>query len=177
MVFQNNISIMRDNQCRIMEEFMGLSFYEKKKKSKKLWTLLLVLVIAALGAACWMFKVKQEERELAARKKQEERTVRIMIPEGYTVELAAKKFEQKDICKAEDFLKAAGDLDGYSYEWLESVPKKAQVNYKLQGFLFPDTYEVYKHTDAKKIVAMMLNNFNTKWEQISKENKTGLTPV
>lgn len=176
MVFQNNISIMRDNQCRIMEEFMGLSFYEKKKKSKKLWTLLLVLVIAALGAACWMFKVKQEERELAARKKQEERTVRIMIPEGYTVELAAKKFEQKDICKAEDFLKAAGDLDGYSYEWLESVPKKAQVNYKLQGFLFPDTYEVYKHTDAKKIVAMMLNNFNTKWEQISKENKTGLTP-
>ena len=23
---------------------------------------------------------------------------------------------------------------------------------------------------------MMLNNFNTKWEQISKENKTGLTP-
>lgn len=48
---------------------MGLSFYEKKKKSKKLWTLLLVLVIAALGAACWMFKVKQEERELAARKK------------------------------------------------------------------------------------------------------------
>lgn len=59
MVFQNNISIMRDNQCRIMEEFMGLSFYEKKKKSKKLWTLLLVLVIAALGAACWMFKVKQ----------------------------------------------------------------------------------------------------------------------
>lgn len=125
MVFQNNISIMRDNQCRIMEEFMGLSFYEKKKKSKKLWTLLLVLVIAALGAACWMFKVKQEERELAARKKQEERTVRITIPEGYTAELAAKKFEQKDICKAEDFLKAAGDLDGYSYEWLESVPKKA----------------------------------------------------
>ena len=112
-----------------MEEFMGLSFYEKKKKSKKLWTLLLVLVIAALGAACWMFKVKQEER-----------TVRITIPEGYTAELAAKKFEQKDICKAEDFLKAAGDLDGYSYEWLESVPKKAQVSYKLQGFLFPDTY-------------------------------------
>ena len=102
---------------------MGLSFYEKKKKSKKLWTLLLVLVIAALGAACWMFKVKQEERELAARKKQEERTVRITIPEGYTAELA-NKFEQKDICKAEDFLKAAGDLDGYSYEWLNRCQKR-----------------------------------------------------
>lgn len=176
MVFQNNISIMRDNQCRIMEEFMGLSFYEKKKKSKKLWILLLALVIAALGTACWMFKVKKEEREQAARKKQEERTVRITIPEGYTAELAAKKFEQNDVCKAEDFLKAADDIDSYSYEWLKSVPEKAQVSYKLQGFLFPDTYEVYKHTDAKKIVAMMLDNFNTKWEQLSKENKTGLTP-
>lgn len=176
MAFQNNISIMRDNQCRIMEEFMGLSFYEKKKKSKKLWIFLLVLVIAVLGAACWMFKVKKEEREQAVRKKQEERTVRVTIPEGYTAELAAKKFEEKDVCRAEDFLKAANDLDRYSYEWLDSVPTNDQVTYKLQGFLFPDTYEVYKNTDAKKIVAMMLNNFNAKWVQISKDSKSSLTP-
>nr|WP_137329714.1 endolytic transglycosylase MltG [uncultured Anaerostipes sp.] len=159
-----------------MEEFMGLSFYKKKKKKKKLWIFLLILVIAVLGAACWMFKVKKEEREQAAAKKREERTVRVTIPEGYTAELVAQKLEKQDVCKAEDFLKAANDLDGYSYDWIKSIPEKAKTNYKLQGFLFPDTYEVYKHTDAKKIVGMMLNNFNTKWEQISKDGKNSLTP-
>lgn len=175
MAFQNNISIMRDNECRIMEEFMGLSFYKKKKKSKKIWIFLLVLVIIILGAACWIFKVKQEERERAAVKKQQERTVRVTIPEGYTVELAAQRLEDKNVCKAEEFLKAANDLSGYSYEWLDSIPKKAKITYKLQGFLFPDTYEVYKNTDAEKIVSMMLKNFDSKWKQISKDSKSKLT--
>ncbi|WP_290759657.1 endolytic transglycosylase MltG [Anaerostipes sp.] len=155
---------------------MGLSFYEKKKKKKKLWIFLLVLIIAVLGAACWMFKVKKEERQQAAAKKRAERTVRITIPEGYTAELTAQKLEKQNVCSAEDFLKAVNDLDGYSYDWIKTIPEKAKVTYKLQGFLFPDTYEVYKNTDAKKIVGMMLDNFNSKWEQISKESKSSLTP-
>ena len=154
----------------------GVKFLRKEKEIKK--TMDFAAGSGHCCTGCGLLDVQSETRRAGTGR--EKKTGRAdgqdHDTEGYTAELAAKKFEQKDICKAEDFLKAAGDLDGYSYEWLESVPKKAQVSYKLQGFLFPDTYEVYKHTDAKKIVAMMLNNFNTKWEQISKENKTGLTP-
>ncbi len=44
------------------------------------------------------------------------------------------------------------------YEFLEKVPDKKS----LQGFLFPDTYEIYIDSTEEEIMLKMLDNFNKK---------------
>ncbi|HAJ32240.1 MAG TPA: endolytic transglycosylase MltG [Candidatus Atribacteria bacterium] len=75
---------------------------------------------------------------------------KITIPEGYTYTQIAEILEKKEIAKKEAFLKLIKDKE-------ES----------LEGYLFPDTYEVPKQYGAEKIVKLMLSNFN----QVSIENK------
>lgn len=85
------------------------------------------------------------------------------VPEGYTIEMIAKKLEEEKICTETEFLQAV-QLD-YEYWFLESVPEDADVTYKLQGFLFPDTYAIGEDMTAEDIVTVMLEQFNNKFTQ------------
>lgn len=85
------------------------------------------------------------------------------VPEGYTIEMIAKKLEEEGICTESEFLQAV-QLD-YGYWFLESVPEDADVTYKLQGFLFPDTYAISEEMTAEDIVTAMLDQFNDKFTQ------------
>jgi len=84
-------------------------------------------------------------------------TVRFTIPEGYSVEMIGMRLEEQGLCTAEEFYAAANRKD-YSYEFLSSIPEDAG-HYALQGFLFPDTYEVYVGASAEDIVKKMLDGF------------------
>ncbi|MBP5306147.1 MAG: endolytic transglycosylase MltG [Lachnospiraceae bacterium] len=84
-------------------------------------------------------------------------TTRFTIPEGYSVEMMGKRLEEKGLCKAEEFYAAANKTD-YGYDFLNDIPDKGQ-KYKLQGFLFPDTYEIYVGSSAEEIVMKMLDGF------------------
>lgn len=85
------------------------------------------------------------------------------VPEGYTIELIAKKLEEENICTESEFLQAV--QQDYGYWFLESIPEDAEVTYKLQGFLFPDTYAISEEMTAEDIVQMMLDQFNNKFTQ------------
>lgn len=85
------------------------------------------------------------------------------VPEGYTIEMIAKKLEEEGICTEAEFLQAV-QLD-YGYWFLESIPEDADVTYKLQGFLFPDTYAISEDMTAEDIVTVMLDQFNNKFTQ------------
>ncbi|HZK12343.1 MAG TPA: endolytic transglycosylase MltG [Atribacterota bacterium] len=77
-------------------------------------------------------------------------TYKITIPEGYTCIQIAELLDKKEIVKKEDFLKLVKDSEK-----------------TLEGYLFPDTYEVPKRYGAEKMVKVMLSNF----DQIALENK------
>lgn len=82
-------------------------------------------------------------------------TVRFTIPEGCTVEETAALLERQGIVEAEAFLRA---LDAeYAYSFL---PEKSQGDHRLEGFLFPDTYEVFSDADAHDVVDKMLSRFD-----------------
>ncbi|MDP3900270.1 MAG: endolytic transglycosylase MltG [bacterium] len=62
------------------------------------------------------------------------------------------------------------------YTFLKEAPGGA-VETTLEGFLFPDTYRVFKDANAGDIIAKMLNNFSKKLtpqmrEDIAKQNKS-----
>ena len=95
------------------------------------------------------------------------------IPEGYSIEKMAVKLEEEGICSSADFLVAVEKE--YTFDFLDSIPADADVKYRLQGFLYPDTYSVYEEATAEDIVQTMLEQFDSKFtdEMKSKADKLG----
>ncbi|MDJ1183730.1 endolytic transglycosylase MltG [Roseofilum casamattae] len=75
------------------------------------------------------------------------------IPEGWNLEQMGAYFEGQGFFTAAEFLAAVDRISGEDYPWLPSTPK-------LEGFLFPDTYQIPGETPSPDaVVAQMLNQF------------------
>lgn len=83
------------------------------------------------------------------------------IPEGYTIKQIGDLLVKKDICTEEDWQAALWGT--YDYEFLRGAPVDTQD--PLEGFLFPDTYEIEEGTTAPMIVDQMLKNFGKHWDK------------
>lgn len=83
----------------------------------------------------------------------------LVIPEGFTVEQIAARCEKQGICTANEFLNAVNSVTTADFPYLADVPTGAKVKYKLQGYLFPATYDIYQDTTAESLVAWMLDTF------------------
>lgn len=81
----------------------------------------------------------------------------ITIPEGYTVDQIAKKLAEDGIVDEEKFKEALTKVDYSKFDFL----KDAQSGEKhLEGYLFPDTYQVSVGADEEQIIITMLNQFD-----------------
>ena len=85
------------------------------------------------------------------------------VPEGYTIEMIAQKLENEGICSESEFLEAVEQ--DYDYWFIDEIPKGADVKYKLQGFLFPETYAIGEDMTAKDIVNVMLSQFDKQFTE------------
>ena len=88
--------------------------------------------------------------------------VNVMFPEGCTLVEAAKKLEEAKVCEASKFLYYfnAGNL-GYSFE--EYLPKNAGLKfYRMEGYLFPDTYTFYEEMEPDAVCQKIYVNFDSK---------------
>ena len=106
-----------------------------------------------------------------------ERTVKIL--EGWSNQEIGEYLEKQEIMAKEDFLTAASVtnskeiLPEMSYPFL--ADKKEEAG--LEGYLFPDTYRVYKDSRPEDMIKKMLDNFNDKLteelrEEIKNQGKT-----
>jgi len=85
---------------------------------------------------------------------------RFTIPEGYTIDEMIDKLEKENVINRENFLAA---LNGnYDYEFLKDERNRT---YKLEGYLFPDTYEIYENASEKDIIVKMLNRFDRMYKE------------
>ena len=83
----------------------------------------------------------------------------LVIPEGYTIEMIAERCEEQGICTEREFLKAVQSVTKSDFPYLADVPEGANVKYKLQGYIFPATYDIYETTTAESLVTWMLDTF------------------
>jgi UPF0755 protein len=85
-----------------------------------------------------------------------ENVTRFTIPEGYSLEQTIDVIVSKGLSSKEELLSeiANGDFD---YRFIDDLP--AGEN-RLEGFLYPETYEVYKDASAHDILDKMLGQFN-----------------
>ncbi len=96
---------------------------------------------------------------------------RITIPEGYEIRQIIDLLVSNGLAEEEE-LKMAMDPSLYSYSFLGSIE-----NDTLEGFLFPDTYDIPYSYEPKKIVEIFLNRFDDIFndEYTSRLSETGMS--
>ncbi len=106
----------------------------------------------------------EEILDLITQPKPMSRTVTITLYEGDTIEdFAAALVDRGVLANDEEFLNIArtGEgLDTQDYYFLQELLDRENVEYMLEGFLFPDTYEFYVETSAMTVIEKMLNRFS-----------------
>ncbi len=92
---------------------------------------------------------------------------KIVLTEGMTVEDMAQTLVTKgvfDNTEKEKFLALCRDLGAYEkYEFVRQVADRedaVQRRYILEGYLFPDTYEVYMDAKPEDVIKKLLDRFN-----------------
>ena len=88
------------------------------------------------------------------------RVTRFTIPEGYTAaEIAQALYEAGILEEQEEFLALCKDGTLLSVGYLDGIQNASDRRYALEGYLFPDTYEVYEDATPADILKKMLNRF------------------
>ncbi len=95
--------------------------------------------------------------EILATKGAKKNTMRLTVPEGFSVEKIKERVVEIGLCTDSEFEEAL--KKDYDYSFLASVPDDKNIKYRLQGFLFPSTYEFYSDADAETVITTMLDEF------------------
>lgn len=92
--------------------------------------------------------------------------VKVQITEGMNIQEIAQTLTEKkvlnninefyDLCNSTYF-----DED---FEFLQSIKNSDKRYYKLEGYLFPDTYDFYVGENPKSVISKFLNNYDNKVE-------------
>lgn len=104
--------------------------------------------------------------------------VRFTIPEGLNLVQIGEKLEEQGICSASDFYRALEE--SYDYDFLEPANEEAPSDLislranRLEGLLYPDTYEVYTDATPYEIIDKMLAQFEKKYDEEIREGASAL---
>ena len=99
---------------------------------------------------------EEEIMEILATQGAQAEGIWFTIPEGYTIKKIAETLENNKIVTQDEFMEALKETK-YDYDFLSEIPERSN---RLEGYLFPDTYEVREGADAAEIVSKMLNRFD-----------------
>ena len=104
-------------------------------------------------------------------------TITVTIPEGLNVQQIATLMEDNSVCDAENFLKSAQEVK-FTQKFMSKVnTKNKKRTYKVEGFLFPDTYNFYLNEGSVNAINRLLNEYERHWtsEYDAQANKIGMS--
>ncbi|MCR2804820.1 endolytic transglycosylase MltG [Paenibacillus soyae] len=92
-----------------------------------------------------------------------EETIKFTIPEGLTVLQIADKLAAEGIVDKTKFLELAETSRAWGdAETVRSIPENAALHKRLEGYLFPETYEMKKGSTEEDILIRMLTETDRK---------------
>jgi UPF0755 protein len=99
-------------------------------------------------------------------------TVKFTIPEGFTVQKIADHLTEQGLINKNTFLTLVNEGQ-FDYEFVKQIPSNRDIKYRLEGYLFPNTYEIKKGSTEYEIIDRMLAEFQKQlppeWEKIFSE--------
>ncbi len=101
-------------------------------------------------------------------------TVKVRIPEMASVDEIIKILAENNVGN-EKTLRSAIQSGEYKYDFLNGIPEQ-KVYWRLEGYLFPDTYEFYNYDDheqcAKFAIDKLLGEMNNRFTAEMREKAT-----
>lgn len=103
-------------------------------------------------------------------------TIKLSFPEGWTVQQIFEKLAKNEVC-ATNKLYSAIRSSSYTYDFYTSIEDDSSRYLKLEGYMFPDTYDFYVSADTNYVIKKFLDNFDSKWtdEYQARADKLGFT--
>ena len=81
----------------------------------------------------------------------------VRIPEGWWIARVAKRLEEKQVCKADEYIKLANNPDEFKDAVSFTLPEES-----LEGYLYPDTYDLPPLLGARATIKRQLQAFQSK---------------
>ncbi|RKN80553.1 endolytic transglycosylase MltG [Paenibacillus ginsengarvi] len=90
-------------------------------------------------------------------------TLRFTIPEGYSVMQVADKLEEQPGFDRNAFLQLVNSKDEFAaVKWVSDIPDDPRIKTRLEGYLFPETYEMKLDSTTKDMVLRMAGELDKK---------------
>ena len=83
-------------------------------------------------------------------------TVSVTIPEGYTNDQIIERLVEKKVCTEEELRDVIKNYD-FDYDYIKALEKTEN---RLEGYLFPDTYDFYNASSEATVINKMLRRFD-----------------
>jgi UPF0755 protein len=96
-----------------------------------------------------------------------ESAIAVTFPEGFYARQMADLLEKKGIVEKKKFLEVVKTGKGIDNVLLKEIPNESSLKYRLEGYLFPDTYYFKKNTPPEEVVQRMLLRFYEQIEHLS----------
>lgn len=99
--------------------------------------------------------------------------VRIVIPEGFELSQIAKRVADSGLADEASFLRAANEGE-FDFDFLKSIPPREG---RLEGYLFPASYDFEPEAGAEQIIGAMLKRFSAMMtpEYINRAGEMGMS--
>ena len=98
-------------------------------------------------------------------------TVKVTIPEGKTVMETFQILAEHGVCPYETLMECAA-TEVFDYSFLRDIPEGDAS--RLEGYLFPDTYEFYADSSPKAAICRFLDNFGERIPERVEEQAAAL---
>lgn len=142
--------------------------------------------LTGFQAGNYQFSPSMTLDEISAQLQQGEGSVtsdaKVTIPEGYDIDQIGDALAKATSISKDDFLALMKDDTFFNKmheaypELLDSAAKAEGVRYKLEGYLFPATYDYYKGNTLEEVVTQMIDKTNTVmakyYDQIAEKEMT-----
>lgn len=109
--------------------------------------------------------------------KENREVVTVTIPEGLNTLEIADLLQEKNVCDKDEFLDALNTHDFTNYDSVAKIGGGEGKYYKLEGYLFPDTYDFYEEEEIDSVIGKMLNNFDNRMTEdlLAQVDGSGMT--
>ncbi|ASS74742.1 hypothetical protein CIG75_06980 [Tumebacillus algifaecis] len=104
-------------------------------------------------------------------------TTHFTVPEGLTIEQIADSLAEQKIVDKQAFLDEVQN-GTFDYAFLHDIPQVEGMKHRLEGYLFPDTYEIFQNATPHQVIDLMLKQteqvLTPEWREQMKKQKLTL---
>jgi len=105
----------------------------------------------------------QEQQEPNVQASSQPAVLTLTVPEGYTLPRIGMVLEDMGVCTALEFIDASQAGNFSDFPLVAQQQENENRCFKLEGYLFPDTYQIYADESPESIIRKMLGHLESKF--------------